>query len=228
MAGFSANAIAAIPPISMSSFEKYRAIGTQLTMTRFAATEQRPLRDRMRLIGCLTSGALTAMLLAGCGLSTVPQPVPGVPSQTRGLRAAPAWVIDRMTRVAPDLYFNFDSYALSKPEQRKLTQIALGLEDLLHDFPDLIIVVEGHCDDRGLAEYNEQLGLERADAVKRALLNLGFPDDCLRAVSFSDRAPLCPTPDDRCGQKNRRVHFRAAQPAASVHDRNAVEGGGKT
>lgn len=134
MAGFSANAIAAILPISMSSFKKYRAIGTQLTMTRFAATEQRPLRDRMRFTGCLTSGALTAMLLAGCGLSTVPQPVPAVPSQTRGLRAAPAWVVDRMTRVAPDLHFNFDSHALSKPEQRKLMQIALGLEDLLHDF----------------------------------------------------------------------------------------------
>jgi hypothetical protein len=42
--------------------------------------------------------------------------------------------------------------------------------------------------------------------------NRGFPEGHLRTVSFSHRAPLCLMPDDQCRQKNRRVHFRAAQP----------------
>jgi hypothetical protein len=46
------------------------------------------------------------VLLAGCGLNTVPQPVPAVPSQSHDLRPASAWVVDRMTRAAPDLYFD--------------------------------------------------------------------------------------------------------------------------
>jgi outer membrane protein OmpA-like peptidoglycan-associated protein len=160
----------------------------------------------------LAAVAFAAVVLTGCGFNTGPQATPAVPKQPAGLKAAPAWVTDRMTQVAPDLHFNFNARTLPRPEQRKLAHIAIELRGILHEFPDLIIVIEGHCDDRGLTEYNEQLGLERADAVKSGLLNAGFPEDHLRTVSFSHHAPLCLTPDDGCQQKNRRVHFRAAQP----------------
>jgi peptidoglycan-associated lipoprotein len=169
----------------------------------------------------LAAGALMASLLSGCGLNTGPQATPAAPKQPSDLKAAPAWVTERMTQVAPDLYFNFNSHTLPRPEQRKLAHVALELKEILHDFPDLVIVIEGHCDDRGVAEYNEQLGLERAYAVKVPLVNLGFPEDHLRTISFSHHAPLCMTPDDRCRQKNRRVHFRAAQPVSM-----AAAGGG--
>ena len=150
--------------------------------------------------------------MAGCGLTTTAQRGPAIPSQPSGVRAAPRWVLDRMANVAPDLYFQLNSHVLSRPEQRKLKQIAIGLQDILHDFPDLIIVIEGHCDDRGLAQYNEELGLQRAEEIRRLLLSLSFPDDHLRTVSISHRAPLCLSPDDGCRQKNRRVHFRGGQP----------------
>jgi outer membrane protein OmpA-like peptidoglycan-associated protein len=157
-----------------------------------------------------------AMLLTGCGLGLTPQPAPAVPSQTLGLLPAPGWVVDRMTRAAPDLYFDLNSHVLRLREQRKLAEIAPAIQDILHDFPELIIVIEGHSDDRGLHEYNQQLGLERADAVRRVLLNVSFPEDRVRAVSFGDRAPQCLTPDEVCRQKNRRVHFRAAQPMSGA------------
>jgi outer membrane protein OmpA-like peptidoglycan-associated protein len=121
-----------------------------------------------------------------------------------------------MTRAAPDLYFDVNSHVLQVRERRKLEQIAPAVQDILHDFPELIILIEGHSDDRGLHEYNQQLGLERADAVRRVFLNLSFPEDRVRAVSFGDRAPQCLTPDEACRQKNRRVHFRAAQPMSGV------------
>jgi outer membrane protein OmpA-like peptidoglycan-associated protein len=117
-----------------------------------------------------------------------------------------------MTREAPDLYFDLNSHILRARERRKLDQIAPALQDMLHDSPELIIVIEGYSDDRGLHEYNQELGLERAEAVRRVLLNRSFPEDRVRAVSFGDCAPQCLTPDDEvCRQKNRRVHFRATQ-----------------
>jgi len=116
-----------------------------------------------------------------------------------------------MTRAAPDLYFEFNSHVLGAKERRKLTQMAPGLADVLHDFPNLVIVIEGHSDDRGLTEYNDRLGLERAEAVRRALLDLSFPEDHLQIAGLGYRTPQCLTRDDQCRQKNRRVHFRAAQ-----------------
>ena len=176
------------------------------------------VRKRTSFVCCLASGALMGMLLTGCGLSITPQSAPAVPSPIHGLQPAPHWVVDRMTSEAPDLYFDLKSHVLRARERRKLDQIAPALQDMLHDSPELIIVIEGHSDDRGLHEYNQELGLERAEAVRRVLLNRSFPEDRVRAVSFGDRAPQCLTPDDVCRQKNRRVHFRATQtmPGARV------------
>lgn len=156
------------------------------------------------------------LLLTGCGLSLTPQPAPAVPSQPSGLLPAPDWVVERMTHAAPDLHFDLNSHALQVRERRKLAQIAPALQDILHDFPELVIVIEGHSDESGLTDYNWQLALERADAVRRVLLGLSFPEDRLRAVSFGDRAPQCLTSDEACRQKNRRVHFRAAQPISDT------------
>ncbi|MCZ2080428.1 MAG: OmpA family protein [Bryobacterales bacterium] len=165
----------------------------------------------MNLICCLTSGVLMGMLFAGCSsLSTALQSTATAPSQPRHLRPAPAVVRDRMTRTAPDLYFDPNSQVPRARERRKLDHIAPALQDILHDFPDVIIVIEGHSDDHVVIEYNDHLALMRAEAVRRVLLNLSFPEDRLRTVSFAYRESSCPPEDGPCRQKNRRVHFRAA------------------
>jgi len=123
-----------------------------------------------------------------------------------------------MTRAAPDLYFDFNSHTLPAREQSTLAQIAPAFEEILHDFPDLMIVIEGHTDDRGLIEYNDQLAPEM---VRQALSKLSFPDRHLRTVSPGSRVPQCRTHDDICRQKNRRVHFRAALPSRTLETRNS-------
>jgi len=170
------------------------------------------LAVRVRSPGPLTAAALMGVLLTGCGLNLgSPGGSPAVPSQPRGLRPATGWVAERMTHSAPDLYFDLNSHGLRSRERRKLDQLAPALQDILHDYPDLIIVIEGHSDDRGLAEYNEQLAQERAEAVRQGLRNLSFPEGHLRTAAFGYRAPRYVTQDDMCRQKNRRVHFRAAR-----------------
>ena len=185
-------------------------------MNCFMGTEPRALRRKICFTLSLTTGALMASMLTGCGLSLSPQPVPAIPPQPRGLRPAPRWVIDRMTSAAPDLYFDVNSHVLRRRERHRLDQIAVALQNILHDFPELIIVIEGHADDRGLIEYNDQLALERAEEVQRALWNISFPEDRLRTASFGYRAPQCRTQDELCRQKNRRVHFRAAEVIPNV------------
>ena len=156
--------------------------------------------------------------MAGCGLSTVPQPVPPVPPQPQDLRAAPACVVDRMRRAAPDLYFDFNSHTLPAHEQGTLAEIAPALQDILHDFPGLIIVIEGHSDDRGLIEYNVRLALQRADTVRQALVNINLPRRPLRTVSYGYPAPQFLTHAAMCRQKNRRVHLRVALPVSDTRD----------
>lgn len=163
------------------------------------------------------------MLLAGCGLSTAPQPTPAVPTAMRGLLPAPRWVADRMAQAVPDVCFDINSHILRASERGKLDQIAGALEALLYDFPDLVIVIEGHADDRGLVEYNERLALERAEAVQRVLWNHSFPEDCLR-IARTSLAAQCRTDAAACHKKNRCVHIRAAQAVRDTRPSNPFRG----
>jgi outer membrane protein OmpA-like peptidoglycan-associated protein len=161
----------------------------------------------------LVCGPVVTLLIASCGMTMAAQEVMVAPSVAPRLRPAPAGVADRMTRSAPDLRFDANSRLLKATERRKLAQAAPALESLLYDFPDLIIVIEGYSDDRGLLEYNDRLALERAEAVRRALLELSFPEQRLHAVGMGIRPGQCATDHAACRSRYRRVHFRAAQPA---------------
>ena len=154
---------------------------------------------------------ILAALAAACASTSIAQTLPtSVSTPSHGLRAAPGWVTERLAHTAPDLSFEFNSAVLRGRERRKLSQIAAALQDILHEDPDLIIIIEGYSDDRDVREYNDRLALERAETVQRALLNLSLPEDRLRTASFCYRAPQCPALDNQCRGKNRRVHFRVA------------------
>jgi peptidoglycan-associated lipoprotein len=70
-----------------------------------------------------------------------------------------------------------------------------------------IVTIEGHCDERGSAEYNLALGERRAVAVRTYLVSLGIPGDRLRTVSYGKEFPFDPGHDEAAWAKNRRAHF---------------------
>jgi peptidoglycan-associated lipoprotein len=72
-------------------------------------------------------------------------------------------------------------------------------------------VVEGHCDDRGSAEYNLGLGDRRASSAKDFLVQLGIPADRLKTISYGKERPQCTDENESCWQKNRRAHFSPGQ-----------------
>ena len=87
------------------------------------------------------------------------------------------------------------------------------LRDILKDYPDYNLTIEGHADERGSAEYNLALGDRRAEAAKEYLVGIGIPPAQLNVTSYGKERPACQEHDETCWQRNRRIHIvAAAQP----------------
>lgn len=117
----------------------------------------------------------------------------------------------RILASVQDVYFDYDQSEVRGDSQAVLTQDATALKAVLADFPNAIIMVEGHCDERGSAEYNLGLGDRRASSAKDFLVQLGVPADRIRTISYGKERPQCTESNEQCWQKNRRVHFSPGQ-----------------
>jgi len=135
---------------------------------------------------------------------TVPQaPPPQPPPPVTSLTSALDSVIDA--------YFDYDSSDIREDARNALTRDSDTIKKILQDFPSARLVVEGHCDERGSAEYNLGLGDRRATAAKEFLVQLGVPGDRLTTISYGKERPQCTESNEACWQKNRRAHFAAGQ-----------------
>ncbi len=72
---------------------------------------------------------------------------------------------------------------------------------------DLLVLVEGHCDERGTNEYNLALGERRARAVRDQLVSRGIAADRITTVSYGEERPLCTENNEQCWELNRRADF---------------------
>jgi peptidoglycan-associated lipoprotein len=79
--------------------------------------------------------------------------------------------------------------------------------DLLKKYSTWVVTLEGHCDERGTAEYNLALGERRSVAVKTYLVSLGIAPDRIRTVSYGKEFPFDPGHNEEAWAKNRRAHF---------------------
>lgn len=102
------------------------------------------------------------------------------------------------------LYFDYDRYTLS-PEAQAACQFNA---DILRGRPSLRVVAEGHCDERGTAEYNLALGERRARSVQEFLVGLGMSPDRITTVSYGSELPVDPGHNESAWSQNRRVYLR--------------------
>ncbi len=117
----------------------------------------------------------------------------------------------RLSTDVQDAYFDYDKSDIRSDARDVLNKDAAALKAILADFPSASIVVEGHCDERGSAEYNLGLGDRRATAAKDFLVQLGVPGDRLKTISYGKERPQCTESNETCWQRNRRAHFSAGQ-----------------
>ena len=100
----------------------------------------------------------------------------------------------------PVIYFAYDSDVLVPSEQAKVQRIAAFLSDK----PELGLLIEGHCDQRGTEEYNRALGERRANAIRAALAGCGVNDANMKTKSFGEDKPAVSGQDESAWRQNRR------------------------
>jgi peptidoglycan-associated lipoprotein len=110
-----------------------------------------------------------------------------------------------------DVLFDYDSNNIRDDARAALTGDADALKRIFTDFPNASVNVEGHCDERGSAEYNLGLGDRRATSARDFLTQLGVPADRLKTISYGKERPVCTESDESCWQRNRRAHFSVGQ-----------------
>ena len=102
-----------------------------------------------------------------------------------------------------DVYFGFDRYDLTDEGRSTLKANA----DWLKSNPAMSLQIEGHCDERGTADYNLALGAKRAQAAKDYLMTLGIGAERLSTISYGAEIPVCREHTEDCWAQNRRARF---------------------
>ncbi|MGH9720911.1 MAG: OmpA family protein [Bryobacteraceae bacterium] len=141
---------------------------------------------------------------ASVNVAAPPPPPPPPPARR-------VTVEERLQKEVQDAFFDYDRSDIREDARATLTRNADALKGIFSDFANITIMVEGHCDERGSAEYNLGLGDRRATAAKEFLVQLGVPADRLRTISFGKERPACTEASESCWQRNRRAHFAVGQ-----------------
>jgi peptidoglycan-associated lipoprotein len=182
-------------------------------------------RQKTVLILCLVLG----LGAAACGkkdptVTPPPPPLPAAPANPPAPPAPPApptaapspralseeeifaqKSLDQLNKEQPlaDVYFELDQSTIRDDARASLTANAAWLKR----WSNIRITIEGHCDERGTAEYNLGLGERRANAVRAYLVELGVTGDRITVVSKGKEAPFCTESNESCWRQNRRGHF---------------------
>ena len=122
-------------------------------------------------------------------------------SSSASSSAADKTPAEKLAQVGDTVNFDFDSAELTVSARSTLNRQAAFLS--LN--PDLMIVIEGHADERGTREYNLALGDRRATAVRDYLVAKGINSARVRTVSYGKERPAIAGSDEAAWAKNRRA-----------------------
>jgi peptidoglycan-associated lipoprotein len=214
---------------------KYRLGGILLRRANLRNYKQEDYVAMTKLL-CATVAAAT-LLTVGCAKKVAvkaPPPAQPQPAQTStpppatvATRTEPAPTVASVSRPAmpdqatknriqelidrlQDAYFDYNKHTLRADAEKSLLADAQALSDILKQYPDYKLTVEGYCDERGSEEYNLALGDKRARAAEEFLTSMGISSAQLTIVSFGKDRPVCTDKTEDCWQKNRRAHLTAA------------------
>jgi peptidoglycan-associated lipoprotein len=193
------------------------------------------MRSRWGLRGIIVLAAFAAVSAGACHKKVPPvaRPIPPPPSSAVATPTKPpapaepvrepamtpptpvaedrlsSGTLDEINKNSPlkPVFFDYDSADISADGQKILDANA----DVLKKNAGWVITIEGHCDERGTAEYNLALGERRAVSARTYLVSLGILADRLRTVSYGKEFPFDPGHNDAAWARNRRDHFVVTQ-----------------
>lgn len=158
-----------------------------------------------------TTYRMTAKGAGGDAVSAVTVAVTTPPPPPPPKAAPKASLSERMAQAVQDVYFDYDRSEVREDARATLQRNADAIKAIFNDFPSAVISLEGHCDERGSAEYNLGLGDRRSTSVREFLVQLGVPEQRLKPISYGKERPFCNESTESCWQQNRRVHFVGVQ-----------------
>jgi peptidoglycan-associated lipoprotein len=105
--------------------------------------------------------------------------------------------------VVEPLYFGYDSFVLPPAEISKVQNVVA----ILQQNPNYVMIIEGHCDERGSNEYNLSLGEQRALAVRNYIIDMGIAAERIQSRSFGEERPAVQGSGEGAWSLNRRGEF---------------------
>ncbi|THB66148.1 MAG: peptidoglycan-associated lipoprotein Pal [Desulfovibrio sp.] len=161
----------------------------------------------MKMLRILPIVALVLVMAVSFGCSSR-QEVASTPDESpEGMSAAEIAAREleeaKRTIVNETIYFTYDSFELSAESRAILSRKA----EIMKTYPDLLVQIAGHCDERGTNEYNLALGERRARAASQYLVMLGVNPSQLEIISYGEERPADSGHNDAAWAKNRRDEF---------------------
>jgi peptidoglycan-associated lipoprotein len=154
-----------------------------------------------------TSGSMTAAPAPSSSSSqpatATPAPAATAPATTApapGARPSPKEFV--AVAEMRDVFFDFDKYDVRPSDAKVLDANASWLKS-----NENLVLIEGHCDERGTNEYNLALGERRAKSTMNYLVSQGIQASRITIISYGEERPLCTEKTEDCWAKNRRAHF---------------------
>ena len=135
-------------------------------------------------------------------LEPTPAPTPK-PTPRSAEEDIKAMSLDRVSSYLKPAFFDYDKADLRGDARDVLAANAAWLKS----HPTILFTIEGHCDERGTAQYNLALGDRRANAAKEYLVSLGIASDRITAISYGKEKPLDTGHSEEAWAKNRRAHI---------------------
>ena len=177
-------------------------IGTAL----FAGCAKRPATTAASAPAPTGAAATTTGTGGATATTPTPPPAAAAPPATAAAPTPAARPQPKEFVAVADLkpiYFDFDKYDIRPGDARVLDTNAQWLKSNANQ----LVLIEGHCDERGTQEYNLALGERRAVAVRTYLVSLGVAADRLHTISYGKEFPFDPGRTVTAWAKNRRAHF---------------------
>jgi len=109
-----------------------------------------------------------------------------------------------------DALFDYNKATIRTDATTVLKDDVGVIRDILANYPNQKLLIEGYADERGSDEYNLALGDKRARAAQEFLITMQIPGGQLAVISYGKERPICTEQTEACWQKNRRVHVAAA------------------
>jgi peptidoglycan-associated lipoprotein len=173
----------------------------------------------LMLTGCAKRPATTAAATSAPAPAAPPASAAPATPATPPATAAPAPSAPAPSTAAPatrpspkefvanpalkDVFFDFDKYDIRPEDAKTLDANAAWLKSNA----DNLVLIEGHCDERGTNEYNLALGERRAKATMNYLVSQGVQANRITIISYGEERPVCTEKNESCWSKNRRGHF---------------------